>query len=88
MCIKKLSDHKLEDDNVKMLQNLDIDYKKMMQMIACDTDNMECMVHFCEKYPGFNNLQTYLEGKFSPFEFADGITYSHWDSTDRTELRN
>ena len=48
-CIKELSEHNLEDDNnVQMLQNLEIDYKKMMQMIVCDTDNMECMVHCCE----------------------------------------
>ena len=78
----------LEDDNnVQMLQNIDIDYKKVMQSIVCDTDNMECVVHCCEKCPGFNNLQTYLEGKFSAFEFDDEITYSQWDSTNRTKLR-
>ena len=38
------------------------------------------------KCSGFNNLQTYLEGKFFPFEFDDD--YWQWDSTDRTELRN
>ena len=60
----------------------------MMQKIVCDTDNMECMVQDCEQCPGFNNLQTYLEGKFSAFEFYNDITYSQWDSTDSTELRN
>ena len=47
----------------RLLQKLDIDYKKMMQMIVCDTYNMECMVHRCEKCPGFNNLHAHLEGK-------------------------
>ena len=49
---------------------------------------MECMVHGCEKCLEFNNSETYLEGKFSAFEFDDDITHSQWDSTDRTELRN
>ena len=49
---------------------------------------MECMVKHCEKCHGFNNLQTYFEGKFSAFEFDDDITYSQCDKTDRTELRN
>lgn len=62
--------------------------KNMMQKIVCDTDNMECMVQDCEQCPRFNNLQTYLEGKFSAFEFDDDIIYSQWDSTDSTELRN
>ena len=88
-CIKKLNElNSEEDNNVQMLQNLDTDYKKMMQIIVCDTDNMECMVHHCEKCPGFNNLQAYLEGKCSAFEFDDNITYSQLDSTDRTQLRN
>ena len=63
-CIKKLNELNLEEDNnVQMLQKPDIDYKKMMQMIVCDTYNMECMVHHCEKCSGFNNLHAYLEGK-------------------------
>ena len=82
MCIKKLNKHNLEDDyNVQILQNLDIDYKKMMHMIVCDTDNMECIVQRCKKCHGFNNLQTYQKGKFSAFEFDNDIT-------DRTKLRN
>ena len=63
-----------------MLQNLHIDYKKLMQMIFCDVDKMECMVPYCEKCPGFNNLQAYLEWKFSAYEFDGDITYSQWDS--------
>ena len=82
-CIKKLNEHNLKDDNnVQMLQNLDTDYKKMLTMILCDTDNMECMVHQCEKCPGFNNLQASLEETFSAFEFDDDIAYSQWYSTD------
>ena len=84
--IKKLNGLNLEvDNNAQMLQNLEIDYKKMMQMIVCDADNMECMVHHCV---GFKNLQAYLEGKFSAFEFDDDIIYSQWDITDRTKMIN
>ena len=45
-CIKKLNEHNLEDDNnAQMLQNLDTDYKKMMQMIIIQmTWNAWCMV--------------------------------------------
>ena len=88
-CIKKFNEHDEEDDsNIEMLQNIDIDYKQLMQIIVCDINSMECMVHRCEKCPSFGNLQKYLEEKFSSFEFDDDITYSQWDSTDRTELRN
>ena len=31
---------------------------------------------------------TDIERKFSAFEFDDDITYTQWDSTDRTEMRN
>ena len=34
-CIKKLNEHNLkDDDNIQMLQNLDVDYKNMTQMIV------------------------------------------------------
>ena len=56
-------------------------------MIVCDIDNMECMIHKCEKCPGFAALQTFVDEKFPEYDIDDEITYIQWDSTDRTTLR-
>ena len=53
---------KLEDN--QGLQKFNIDYKTLMQMIVCDIECLECMVHRCEKCPGYNNLES-ITGKSS-----------------------
>ena len=87
-CIKQINENEnLEEDN-QGLQKFNIDYKTLMQMIVCDIECLECMVHRCEKCPGYNNLESFITGKFAEFEIDDDITYIQWDSTDRTALRN
>ena len=55
-------------------------------MVVCDIDNMECMTHRCELCPCFIALQTYIEKKFEEFDIDHEISYTQWDSTDRTTL--
>ena len=87
-CIKQINEKEnLEEDN-QGLQTFNIDYKTLMQIIVCDIECLECMVHRCEKCPGYNNLESFITGKFAEFEIDDDITYIQWASTDRTALRN
>ena len=58
-----------------------------MKIIVCDIENMECMVHRCENCPCSDALHTYLQKKFKEYDVDDDITFSQWESTDRTALR-
>ena len=64
-----------------------VTYRDLMKIIVCDIENMECMVHKCENCPGSDALHTYLQKKFKEYDVDDDITFSQWDSTDRTALR-
>ena len=44
-------------------------------------------MHKCENCPGSDALHTYLHKKFKEYDVDDDITFSQWDSTDRTALR-
>ena len=63
-----------------------ITYKDLLQLVVCDTENMECMVHRCDSCPTFTALKEYLEKKLEEYEVTEDITFSQWDSTDRTTL--
>ena len=56
-------------------------------MVMCNVQKMECMVHQCQKCPTYTALTEYVELKFQEYDIEEDITYSHWDSTNRTTLR-
>ena len=62
-------------------------YKDMLGIVVCDTEKMECMVHRCDSCPTYTALRDYIVSKFEEFEIVDDISFSQWDSTDRTDLR-
>ena len=76
-------------DNFEPTPKFEIDYKTLLKQVVCDTDNMECMVHRCEKCPGYKSLELYLQRKLEELEIDmnDDVSYTQWDSTDRTTLR-
>ena len=47
------------------------------------------MIHRCENCPGYDALQEYLENTFQEHDFDtdEEMSYSQWESTDRTTLR-
>ena len=63
-----------------------VTYKDLMKIAVCDLDNMQCMVHRCDSCPTYTALQLYIERLFEEYDICDDITYSQWDSTDRTTL--
>ena len=64
-------------------------YKDLMNYIVCNMESLECMVHRCEKCPGRNALQSHLETMLigNGFDNEDMISFTQWESTDRTVLR-
>ena len=67
---------------------LDLDYKSLMKLIVCNTDNRICMVHRCESCPGKEVLLEYLKSNFDYLESDDKILFQQWRSTDRSDLEN
>ena len=64
-----------------------VTYKDLLQVAVCDTENMECMIHRCESCPTYSALQSYLETKLEDYEINEDISFTQWDSTDRTTLQ-
>ena len=53
--------------NVKLVlsaANLEKDYHDLLEMIVCDRDSKECMVHRCPSCPGIDNLVGFLRRSF------------------------
>ena len=53
--------------NVKLLLssvNLSKDYHELLDLIVCDRDSKECMIHRCESCPGVNAVKKFIEGDF------------------------
>ena len=80
------------EGNVESYQEIpkfETDYKDLMKKVVCNIENLECMVHRCEKCPGFQNLESFLVKKLEDLgiDVNDDISYTQWDSTDRTTLR-
>ena len=56
-------------------------------MVVCNVQKMERMVHQCHKCPTYTALREYMELKFQEYDIQEDITYSQWDSTNRTTVR-
>ena len=78
------------------------DYHELLEMIVCNRDSKECMVHRCPSCPGVDNLLGFLKQKLmsniAENETADEssededdeddetITFKQWTTTDRADL--
>ncbi len=40
---------------------IDKSYKDMIDMIVCNREDRECMVHRCDKCPGTDPLRSYIQ---------------------------
>lgn len=73
--------------NIKlMLQgaNMNVDYKDLLSLVACDVENYDCMLGNCEDCDSVEILKGMLEEELS--EVEDEISYKLWTSTDRSNL--
>ena len=63
------------------------DIQGLVELIVCDTEQLEYMVHCCENCPSFQAQQTFLENKFTELNIDDNVSYSQWEKMDRTSLK-
>ena len=74
--------------------NLSKDYHELLDLIVCDRNSKECMIHRCGSCPGVNAVKKFIEGElmkanddcqvddYDDFE----ITFQQWTTSDRAEL--
>ena len=89
--------------NVKLMLSaisLEKEYHELLEMIVCNRDSKECMVHRCPSCPGVDNLIGFLRRKFSSNseenetdeessedeDDDETVTFKQWTTTDRAEL--
>ena len=85
------------NQNVKLLLssvNLSKDYHELLELIVCDRNSKECMIHRCESCPGVNAVKKFIGGelmkadddrKVDDYDDAE-ITFQQWTTSDRAEL--
>ena len=66
--------------------NWEVTYRDLVNKVACDTSNCECMMHHCTKCPGTNALCKFLEEEFGEIDPDFQFHYSQWQTTDRDSL--
>ena len=83
--------------NVKLLLssvNLSKDYHELLELIVCDRNSKECMIHHCECCSGVNVVKKIIEGELMKAD-DDGqvddyddvkITFQQWTTSDRAGL--
>ena len=75
--------------NAKLLvdaMDWDITYKDLIGKLVCDVASKECMMHRCEKCPGREGLQKFLDAELDEIEPDEEFHFSQWDTTDRATL--
>lgn len=73
--------------NVKLMVSgakLNIDYKDLIDLLVCDSQNSDCMLNNCQDCPGKEFLLELLRTETE--DLPDEITFMQWVSTDRAEL--
>ena len=58
-----------------------------MAMVACNTTNLEWMMHHCKNSPGYPVLEKLVRNKFTELEIDKEMSYGRWETIDRTTLK-
>ena len=61
-------------------------YKALMNIIVCNVDDRECMVHRCSNCPGTKALRLFLKKELEGMDPEEEFYFNQWQSTDRTSL--
>lgn len=73
--------------NMKLMVNsakLNVDYKELIDLLVCDINNYDCMMHLCERCPGKENMLELFRD--SEEDLPDHIEFKQWVTTDRAEM--
>ena len=63
-------------------------YKDYIDLIVCDINSKECMIHRCNNCPGTTPLKIYLETLLKEERNKEEMSFKQWTTTDRAELIN
>ena len=76
--------------NVKlMVSSLKIlgvaDYKDLLQLMVCDIQSRDCMIHECDHCPGIEAVQYHITSlcKTAEIDEEDLITFKQWEQSDQ-----
>ena len=58
----------------------------LISKLVCDSTSRECIIHRCEKCPGSEALETFLDSELEDFEPDAEFHYSQWQTTDQATL--
>ena len=54
---------------------VDLEYKNLMKLIVCNTENRICMIHRCDSCPGKEALLKFLQNSSTVLEPDDKIIF-------------
>ena len=54
------------------------DYKELIEMVVCDIENRDCMLHSRENYPSIDMLKNFLTTKFEKIDDNDVKLSCHY----------
>ena len=63
---------------------MNVDYKDLLELIACDLAEYDCMIGDCPDCSNVDMLRTYLKEELEVME--EDFLYKQWTSTDRSNL--
>ena len=81
--------------NVKLMLdsvNISEHYMELLELLVCNTESRDCMVHRCDSCPDTSRLQQYLLEEISKNDDDDDddeeieIEFKQWTTVDRAEL--
>ena len=74
--------------------NLTKDYHELLELIVCNRNSKECMIHRCESCPGVNAVKKFIErelmkadddGQVDDYDDVE-ITFQQWTTSYKAEL--
>ena len=75
--------------NTKLLinaLNTKEDYKDMMKLLVCSTENRDCMIHRCSECPSSDIPKDHLFNIIGEYDDDTEKTYKQWITTDQSTL--
>lgn len=79
----------LYHQNVKLINgaNLRVDYKDLLEVLVCKTDNYNCMMGKCQDCPGKQALIEMFEESEEDDLMPDNIEYKQWVTQEKSFLK-
>ena len=60
------------------------DYKDLIEIVVCDIENRDCMLHSCENCPSIDELKNFLTTKFEEIDNKD-VKFKQWKKEEKNK---